>query len=131
MYCMNTWHSCRGVSVYMHVRQRQLYRLCYDYNSTPHLSAAELTETDCCRALKFLSSTVAAVAPQHFRLLLFLCNCSISNTVSYYFSSCVFHLIFFFLCFSSGASCIKHVAKKCAQQMVRFKNKMTRDFAYS
>lgn len=44
--------------------QRQLFQLCYDCNSAPHLSAAELRETDCCRPLNLLRSTVAAVAPQ-------------------------------------------------------------------
>ena len=106
------WTGCRiQVSLYICDPKRWLYQLHYDCNSTPHLSAAELRQTDCCRVLKFLSSTVAAVAPHHNGLspyFLFSSPCSCARYLFLlpssfclpllYFSYFLFlHLIFFFL----------------------------------
>lgn len=44
----------------MGVQERQQDHLCCHCNATPYPSAA-----DCCRAMNFLSSTVAAVPPHH------------------------------------------------------------------
>lgn len=73
---MHTVYLYKCVTFNMLVPWRQLYQLCYDCNSTPHLSAAEPSETDCCRALNLLSSTVAAVAPQHILSLFCLYSSS-------------------------------------------------------
>lgn len=45
--------ECTGMSLNTRVPRRRLCQLCYDWNSTPHPVAAELSETDCCSASNF------------------------------------------------------------------------------